>query len=212
MTALSGVALIRHYFPDLNADQLEKFRIMGELYTGWNEKVNVISRKDIGFLYEKHVLHSLAIAHFIRFAPGSVILDIGTGGGFPGIPLAVFFPEVKFILIDSIAKKIKVVEDVASQLKLDNVVTSWIRSENFRGQVDFIVSRAVAPFPDLISWSIGKILKINRNSRPNGLICLKGGDLIEELKDFCKQVEISDLHDWFPEAYFLEKKLIYRAF
>jgi 16S rRNA (guanine527-N7)-methyltransferase len=204
-----GSGLIASYFPDLTSRQQAQFDKLHDLYFSWNNKVNVISRKDIGFLYEKHVLHSLAIARYIRFTPGTMVLDVGTGGGFPGIPLAIYFPEVKFFLTDSIAKKINVVEHVYHDLGLENVSARWIRSEEFNEKVDFIVSRAVAPFPELVRWSGGKIRTKHINSIPNGIICLKGGDLSAELHNFRTRTDIVDLKDWFREEFFLGKRLVY---
>jgi len=169
----------------------------------------VISRKDIEHLYEKHVLHSLAIFKFIQFSPGSEILDIGTGGGFPGIPLAIMLPDVHFTLTDSIGKKIKVVEEISSAIGLNNVKAIHIRSEQVKQKFDFVVSRAVADLSELLRWSEGKMKKKQINAMPNGLICLKGGDLTNELSVNRKSVEAYDLSTWFHESFFESKKLIY---
>ena len=180
------------------------------LYKEWNEKINVISRKDIESFYEKHFLHSLAIAKFIKFKKGSQILDIGTGGGFPGIPLAIFFPEVQFHLVDSIAKKISVVVDIVQQLELDNVKAECLRCETLTEKYDFIVSRAVAPASELIEWNKSNLLIKNKNDVPNGFLFLKGGDLGEELKLVNKRNEVVNLTDYFKEPFFAEgKKLVY---
>ncbi|MFN8209309.1 MAG: 16S rRNA (guanine(527)-N(7))-methyltransferase RsmG [Bacteroidales bacterium] len=209
MNQQSGSGIIEAYFPDLSSNQTTQFGKLEGLYSDWNKKVNVISRKDIGLLYERHVLHSLAIARFIKFSPGTTVLDVGTGGGFPGIPLAVYFPEVHFFLTDSIAKKIKVVESICHELGLKNVSSCRIRSEEFAGQVDFVVSRAVAPFPELVGWCEGKIRKQMKNSRPNGIICLKGGDLSAEIGYYRNRTEIVDLQDWFTQEFFKGKRLVY---
>src|SRR5690554_5661213 len=177
------------YFPDLNDHRKEQFSQLEELYTEWNEKINVISRKDIDELYVRHVLHSLAIAKVMKFKPGSEVLDVGTGGGFPGIPLAILFPEVEFHLVDSIQKKILVVKEVTESLELKNVKTEATRAENVKRTYDFIVSRAVTQMPKFVEWVKPKIKKKHINSLPNGILYLKGGDLTEELKDFPKSIE-----------------------
>jgi 16S rRNA (guanine527-N7)-methyltransferase len=205
---------IHRYFPLLNEDQLQKIAAMAPLYSEWNRKINVISRKDMDSLYEKHVLHSLAIAHHFSFKAGSRILDIGTGGGFPGIPLAVFFPEVQFVLSDSIGKKIQVVEQVAKALELDNVKTFYGRAENIREKFDFIVSRAVAPMTELAEWSKGKLLSRSSNDFSNGFILLKGGDLKEEIGTFRRnfpqyKAEEHKISGIFNEDFFLTKKIVY---
>ena len=172
------------YFPEITEKQKDKFDRLQNLYSEWNEKINVISRKDIESLNEKHILHSLGIAKVIRFQPGTKILDIGTGGGFPGIPLAILFPECDFLLADSIGKKIKVVEEVANALNLTNVRALHSRAEKINEKFDFIVSRAVTQMPVFMTWTKGKFLKENNNSLKNGVLYLKGGDLSEELQDF----------------------------
>jgi 16S rRNA (guanine527-N7)-methyltransferase len=181
-----------------------------ELYKEWNEKINLISRKDIDSFYEKHFLHSLAIAKFIQFEPGTSILDIGTGGGFPGIPLAIYFPEVQFHLVDSIAKKIGVVADVAIRLGLDNVKAECTRCETLSEKYDFVMSRAVAPAADLIFWNEKNLSKTHKNSIKNGFLFLKGGDLKNELAVVKKNIKIVQLFEYFEEPFFAEeKKLVY---
>jgi len=179
------------------------------LYEEWNAQINVISRKDLDQLYTRHVLHSLAIHKFLQFAPGSRILDIGTGGGFPGIPLAILNPEVNFVLVDSIGKKIKVVQEVSQALGLTNVTAIHERAEKIKGPFDFVVSRAVAELKTLLQWSHGKLAKKQINALPNGLICLKGGDLTLELKGLGKDIEVHDLQQWFSDPFFETKKLVY---
>lgn len=201
--------IIERYFPKLNEVQKSRFAQLQELYTIWNEQINVISRKDIEQLYERHVLHSLAIYQFIPFQNGSTILDIGTGGGFPGIPLAIMMPEVKFTLVDSIGKKIKVVNEVTLALDLKNVQAFHSRAENINEKFDFVVSRAVAELPTLLSWSNGKIKKQQNNAIPNGLICLKGGDLKEELKTVKRTAQVFEISSFFKEDFFETKKLVY---
>lgn len=199
---------ILKYFPDLTDIQKEQFKKLDLLYHDWNEKINVISRKDIDALYTKHVLHSLGIAKIIQFEPGTYVLDVGTGGGFPGIPLAILFPETRFYLIDVIAKKIKVVQAVAEALELKNVKAEQLRAENVKGDFDFIVSRAVTNMPDFVSWVKGKIKKQNKHELKNGILYLKGGDLTEELKDFPKATEY-DLSDFFEGEFFETKKVVH---
>jgi 16S rRNA (guanine527-N7)-methyltransferase len=202
------VHLITNYFPDLSPAQIEQFSKLEELYKDWNLKINVVSRKDIDELYLRHVLHSLAIAKFIQFKPGSKILDVGTGGGFPGIPLAIMFPEVSFTLVDSIGKKIKVVEEVVEGLGLTNVVAKHQRVEEEKEQFDFVVSRAVAAMPTFMRWIKGRISKKSNHDIRNGVLYLKGGDLEEELKDYTT-IEIYDLKDFYTEEFFDTKKLVY---
>lgn len=203
--------LITQYFSDFSAKQIEQFSRLGSIYAEWNQKINVISRKDIDALYERHVLHSLAIAAQYPFVPGLEVVDIGTGGGFPGVPLAIFFPDVQFHLVDSIAKKLKVVEAVKLELGLDNISFEHTRAENIKGRkFDFVVSRAVAPLKELWSW--GKPLI--RNARPieeykNGLICLKGGDLTQEIADSQLRPHVTPISHFFSEMFFAEKYVIY---
>jgi 16S rRNA (guanine527-N7)-methyltransferase len=195
-------------FPKLTENQLHQFEKLQDLYQDWNTKINVISRKDIDELYTRHVLHSLGIAKVISLKPHSKIMDVGTGGGFPGIPLAIIFPEVDFYLIDVIGKKIKVVNEVATALGLKNVKAEQMRAENVKQDFDFIVSRAVTNMPDFVSWIKGKIKKTNTNDLPNGILYLKGGDLTEELKSFPKATEYN-LSDFFKEEFFETKKVVH---
>ena len=200
--------LIKKYFPDLTDDQISKFEKLEELYKDWNLKINVVSRKDIDELYLRHVLHSLGIAKVQKFKPGSKILDVGTGGGFPGIPLAILFPESTFHLVDSIGKKIKVVDEVSEGLGLENVTSFNQRVEELEGKYDFIVSRAVAVMPSFVRWVKGKIEKESQHEKKNGILYLKGGDLTEELKDY-RTAEIFELSDYFEEDFFETKKVVY---
>lgn len=200
-------AILKH-FPNLTDVQKEQFQQLDSLYHDWNEKINVISRKDIDALYIKHVLHSLGIAKIQSFEPGTFVLDVGTGGGFPGIPLAILFPETRFYLIDVIAKKIKVVQAVADALGLKNVKAEQIRAENVKGDFDFIVSRAVTNMPDFVSWVKTKIKKQHKHELKNGILYLKGGDLTEELKDFPKAT-LYDLADFFEDEFFETKKVVH---
>ncbi len=193
----------------MGENQRSQMAALGKLYEEWNSQINVISRKDIEHLYEKHVLHSLAIHKFIQFAKGSEILDIGTGGGFPGIPLAIMLPDVQFTLTDSIGKKIKVVQEVSTALGLKNVKALHTRSEVVKHKFDFVVSRAVAELTELLRWTDGKIKKQQINAIPNGLICLKGGDLTSELAGQRKSTESYEIRSWFDEPFFESKKLIY---
>ncbi|WP_018612442.1 16S rRNA (guanine(527)-N(7))-methyltransferase RsmG [Segetibacter koreensis] len=202
--------IILKYFSDFSDKQLHQFANLYELYKDWNNKINVISRKDIDSLYLKHVLHSLAIAAVIEFQPGTQIIDIGTGGGFPGVPLAIFFPEVQFHLVDSIAKKLKVVDEVAKSIGLTNVTTQHIRAEEIKNrQFDFAVSRAVAPIKDLWRWSYPLIKKGNRQELPNGLICLKGGDLVQEIAESSVKPRMIPIDEIFQEDFFKEKYLLH---
>ena len=202
-------SIIQSYFPESTAEQIAQFEMLPELYSGWNSKINVISRKDIDNIMLHHVLHSLAIARFISFQPGTKILDVGTGGGFPGIPLAIFFPLCNFTLVDSIGKKIMVVKSIAESLGLKNVNAIQSRAEAIEGKFDFVVSRATAPLKDLVDWVKGKVRLEGNNDLKNGLVCLKGGELNEEIKDFAKQVTILPLSSVFKEEFFETKKLLY---
>ena len=201
---------IQKYFPNLSQRQLEQFGQLEALYRAWNSQINVISRKDIDNLYIRHVLHSMSIAKFIDFKPGTKVLDIGTGGGFPGLPLAIYFPECQFILVDSIGKKLKVVEAVASELKLANVKTKHGRAEDINEQFDFVVSRAVTRLDTIWSWSKSKISPNSYNDLRNGLIYLKGGDISAEIPNNTI-VQFYHLSDWFSEDFFLGKGLVYIA-
>jgi 16S rRNA (guanine527-N7)-methyltransferase len=199
---------ILKYFPDLTDNQIKQFQKLEVLYQDWNAKINVISRKDIDELYTKHVLHSLAIAKIQPFESGTYILDVGTGGGFPGIPLAILFPETRFYLIDIILKKINVVKAVAEALELRNVKAEQIRAENVKGDFDFILSRAVTNMPDFVSWVKDKIKKQNKHELKNGILYLKGGDLTEELKDFPKATEYN-ISEFFSNEFFETKKVVH---
>lgn len=200
--------LLLKYFPELSDVQLHQFRALQGLYEDWNSKINVISRKDIESLYLRHVLHSLSIAKLIQFKEGSKILDIGTGGGFPGIPLAILFPEVKFHLVDSINKKLKVVNGVADSLGLVNIKTTHSRAESIKGQYDFIISRAVTKMPDFVSWVKNRVEKKSVHHLKNGILYLKGGDLTKELKLYKKAI-LYDLSSYFEEDFFETKKIVY---
>ncbi len=200
--------LIAEYFK-LTDRQAEQFAQLDALYRDWNSKINVISRKDIDNLYEHHVLHSLAIAKFLPFQPGTTILDVGTGGGFPGIPLAILFPECRFMLIDSIGKKIKVASEVAQSLGLTNVVCKQERAEEEKQKFDFVVSRAVMPLPDLVKLVRKNISSKQRNAVPNGIIVLKGGNLKEELAPYQKTAEVTPCSQWFANDWYSTKQLIY---
>lgn len=201
--------IIRKYFTDLTDQQLERFGRLGALYEEWNSRINVISRKDIEQLYERHILHSLAIAKIIRFKPGTSILDVGTGGGFPGIPLAILFPDTSFMLVDSIAKKIKVVNEVAQALGLQNVKAEHKRVEELTSRFDFVVSRAVTAFPRFVEMSSSKVARQSHNDLANGILYLKGGDFEEEVSPFGQQVKIYNLKDYFEEEFFETKRLIH---
>jgi 16S rRNA (guanine527-N7)-methyltransferase len=197
------------YFPSITAHQLDQFNRLPELYNFWNNQINVISRKDIDLLFERHVLHSLGIARVISFLPGEKVLDVGTGGGFPGIPLAILFPETQFHLVDSIGKKIKVVQEIAKALKLKNVVATHQRAEQVQGKFDFVVSRAVTQLKDFYPWIKDKFSKPSKNTLPNGILYLKGGDLTQEIKDSGLVVEQYHLKDYFTEEFFETKQVIY---
>jgi 16S rRNA (guanine527-N7)-methyltransferase len=201
--------IIKKYFPNFSEKQISQFTAIGELYREWNGKINLISRKDIDNLYEKHILHSLGIAKVIRFADNTSILDVGTGGGFPGIPLAIMFPAVNFTLIDSIGKKIRVAEDIARQIGLQNVECLQTRAEEERRKFDFVVSRAVMQMTDLVRFAGKNIAREQRNAIPNGFICLKGGDLQAELKPFRSSSIVYELSDYFEEEFFKTKKAVY---
>lgn len=201
--------IIQKYFPQLSAEQLHQVALLDELYRDWNAKINVISRKDIDNLYEHHVLHSMAIAKMVNFRPGTRILDFGTGGGFPGIPLAILYPECQFKLIDGTGKKIRVAQEVAQAIGLKNCNPVHLRGEEEKDKYDFIVSRAVMPLPDLVKIVKKNIAKEQKNALPNGIICLKGGNLDAELQPYRKLVEKAELSLWFGEEWFKEKFVIY---
>ena len=197
------------YFPELNTRQIEQFDILGGLYSEWNKRINVISRKDIDQLYERHVLHSLAIAKIIRFVNGSRVLDVGTGGGFPGVPLAILFPETNFHLIDSIGKKLKVVDAVVEAIHLQNVTTQQIRTEQLTGKYDFVVSRAVTSIPFFLRWMKDKFSPLNRHTLPNGMFFLKGGDLEAELIPCRDRATVFPVSRFFTEPFFEGKNVVY---
>jgi 16S rRNA (guanine527-N7)-methyltransferase len=197
------------YFPDLTERQKEQYNQLKDLYLDWNSKINVISRKDMEHFYEHHVLHSLAIAKYFELLPGMKVMDLGTGGGFPGIPLAIMFPDTNFYLVDSIGKKIKVVKSVAESLQLTNVSAEQIRAEHVQRDFDFIVSRAVTDLSQFVGWVRGKVSDIHYHKLRNGIIYLKGGDLTEEIAPFRKKVRMFDISEFFEESYFETKKIIY---
>lgn len=201
--------IILKYFPDLSDKQRDQFLKLDELYHDWNSKINVISRKDIDALYEHHVMHSLAIAKIIKFRPQTRVLDLGTGGGFPGIPLAIMFPETKFKLIDGTGKKIMVVKEVAKAIGLENCVAEQLRGENETGKYDFVVSRAVMPLPELVNLVKKNVASPQHNSLPNGLLCLKGGNITNEIKPYKKIADITDLGNIFEEEWFKQKFMVY---
>ncbi len=203
------IDLILGYFPDLTDIQIQHFTKLNDLYQDWNTKINVVSRKDVELLYERHVLHSLGIAKVIQFKSGANIMDLGTGGGFPGIPLAIMFPDTQFHLVDSIGKKIKVVQEVIDGLGLTNVQASHERAENIDEDFDFVISRAVAPLETLAYWTKDKIYNMYNHDLKNGLICLKGGELEEELAPFKNKTKIWNLSDYFKEEFFETKKVVY---
>jgi 16S rRNA (guanine527-N7)-methyltransferase len=205
---MSGIEVIKQHFA-LSSKQEQQFLQLENLYKEWNAQINVISRKDIDELYVRHVLHSLAIAKVIAFLPESRVLDIGTGGGFPGIPLAILFPETKFVLCDSIAKKIKVVTEVYSSIGLSNVEAIWGRADQVPGRFDFIVSRAVAPMTELVGWTFRKLESTNRHSLKNGWVVLKGGDILEEISLTKRKFKIHEISQWFDDPFFETKKVVY---
>ena len=205
----TDLQIIEKYFPNLTEKQKEQFAQLGPLYEEWNAQINVISRKDLDCLYERHVLHSLSIAKFISFKKGAKLMDLGCGGGFPGIPLAILFPEVSFVMIDSIGKKIKVVQAVADALGLKNVEAYHMRAEKVKGQFDFVITRAVAPMMELVKWSRKKISKVQQHDLETGIIALKGGDLSQELASWGNRKSMVNLPDYYKEDFFETKKIIH---
>lgn len=201
--------IVKKYFKQLTDEQLRQFAMLDELYHDWNAKINVISRRDIDNLYEHHVLHSLAIAKAVNFRPGTEILDFGTGGGFPGVPLAILLPECRFKLIDGTGKKVRVASEVAAAIGLKNCRAEHLRGEDERGRYDFVVSRAVMPLPDLAKIVRKNISSRQQNATPNGLICLKGGALEAELQPYRNIVEVTPISSWFDEEWFQEKNVVY---
>ncbi|MDD3491324.1 MAG: 16S rRNA (guanine(527)-N(7))-methyltransferase RsmG [Paludibacter sp.] len=201
--------LLKHYFPELTKPQIEQFALLDELYRDWNAKINVISRKDIDNLYEHHVLHSLAIAKILAFKSGSSLVDVGTGGGFPGIPLAILFPETHFHLVDSIGKKVRVAQEIADAIGLKNCTFQHARMEEVKDKYDFVVSRAVMPLGDLVKLVKKNIAKEQKNALPNGLICLKGGELQVEMFPYRNVATLYELSDFFTEDFFSTKKAVY---
>ena len=206
---MSEADIIFQYFPNLSDKQAEQYRALKMLYLSWNNQINVISRKDTDDFYIRHVLHSLAIAKVQEFNPGSKVIDIGTGGGFPGIPLALLFPETEFLLVDSIGKKIKVVNEVVQELNLSNVTAIHDRAEKIKGEFDFVVSRAVTAMPKFLNWTKGNFAKENKHRLKNGILYLKGGDLTEEMSPVKKSVQYFDIKDIFEDDFFETKKVVY---
>lgn len=207
----SDLVLLEKYFPELNSLQQQQFAQLKPLYEEWNAQINVVSRKDLISLYERHILHSLSIAKFINFNKGAKIMDLGCGGGFPGIPLAILFPEVSFTLIDSIGKKIKVVQEITNSLGLKNIEAHHMRAEKVNDSFDFVITRAVAPMIDLVKWTRKKYKKTNKHSIENGIIALKGGDLSAELASWGNRKKVVDLSTYFEESFFETKKIIHVA-
>jgi 16S rRNA (guanine527-N7)-methyltransferase len=206
------VSIISHYFPEISKQQADQFEALEALYRDWNSRINVISRKDMDNFYEHHVLHSLGIARVILFSRGTQVLDVGTGGGFPGIPLAIMFPETSFFLIDSIGKKIKVVKEVARELHLENVTCRQVRAEEIRQKFHFIVSRAVTTLPEFVQWVKGCISADSFNTLRNGILYLKGGDLTAEIAGFRHEIKEFALSEVFSESFFETKKVVYIGF
>jgi 16S rRNA (guanine527-N7)-methyltransferase len=201
--------IILKYFPNLTLEQRSRFEAIYDLYQDWNSKINVISRKDIDNLYERHVLHSLAIAKILRFSPNTTIVDVGTGGGFPGVPLAIMFPEAKFLLVDSIGKKVRVAQEVASAIGLENCEFRHARMEDVKEKFDFAVSRAVMPLDDFVKLVRKNISRENKNALPNGIICLKGGELQAEMAKYKRIATLYNLSEWYDEEFFKTKKGVY---
>lgn len=200
------------YFPDLTSEQIEKFNGLYDAYNHWNKKINVISRKDFQNFYLHHVLHSLSIYKIADFKPGTNILDIGTGGGFPGIPLAIVYPECHFVLLDSVRKKLRVIEAISEEMELTNIETVHARAENYNEKFDFITSRAVTQFPKFISWVKNNVSETHKNSMKNGIFYLKGGEFEEEIKNYKDKIQIFRIYDFFKEDFFKTKKIIYLQF
>ncbi len=209
MTPEEQLALLYQVFPELSEQQKRQFAQLQALYADWNSKINVISRKDIDNLYLHHVLHSLGVMKMLRFAPGTRVVDVGTGGGFPGIPLAIFFPEVHFTLVDSIGKKVRVAQAVADSLGLQNVATAHIRIEDFRGDCHFVITRATMLLVELVKLSRHLFVKKGCNALPNGIIALKGGNLEGECTPYKNKVLVDDLYPFLPDPYFQEKRVVY---
>ncbi len=202
--------LIKKYFPSVTSHQLQQFNLLSNALVDWNEKINVVSRKDICQLEERHILHSLAIAKFISFRPGTKIIDVGTGGGFPGLPLAIMFPEAEFTLVDSIAKKIFVLHEISTAANIQNITAYQSRAENIKEQFEFVVSRAVTAFPQFYRWTRSLVSDSpQRHAIPNGIISLKGGQLNQELAGFGKRIQTTSISNWFEEPWFEEKKVIF---